>query len=83
MSYHTPAGFDQRCTMRDDRAEHQIRLTGGTNQGIFVSCTCQPRKNGSTTSDPSFVTIGPAVDADDAWAQWWAWHDSRQIQVTV
>ena len=73
MSYHTPDGFDQRCTMRDDNAAHQIRLYGGDNRkNVTVSCTCL------SPSKP----IDTVIDTDDAWAKWWAWHDSRQIQVT-
>jgi hypothetical protein len=42
MTFHTPEGWVKKAMMRDDRAEHQIRLTTQPHRAwqLFVGCTC-------------------------------------------
>jgi hypothetical protein len=80
-TYHTPAGWAQRCTLRDDTAAHQIRLSfvhadRGITQHVVVSCTCRRSvpKPGSTRRNPGFDPIATITTADEAWTAWHTFH---------
>jgi hypothetical protein len=68
VSYQTPDGWADTCTIRDDTAEHQIRIMFyGSNHHLAVSCLC--RQTGTWNNiGPSLEPLGVFTDLGEAWA---------------
>jgi hypothetical protein len=70
-SYHTPAGWADRATYRDDTLPHQIRilapqhLRGSTK--LYVACTCE------------HGTIAEIMTADQALRYWQEAHQPAEV----
>lgn len=77
MSFQTPKGFAERCTYKDETAEHQIRIQRqrGGNDYMIVTCTCRSIL-GHSNNGRTYESIAPVQTADEAWAEWWAFHDA-------
>jgi hypothetical protein len=73
-TYSTPAGWLQRCTLRDDTAEHQIRIDG--SHPLYVSCTCR-RTGTASAAGIHCEPIAPIRDIDGAWAAWLQYHEDQ------
>jgi hypothetical protein len=72
-TYHTPAGWAQRCTLRDDTAEHQIRIVAPGAQALSVSCTCR-HTGGHGAGVAHCEPIATITTADEAWTAWHIYH---------
>lgn len=86
MSYHTPEGFDQRCAMLDETAQHQIRIALAGSR-LIVSCTCRPVTNEPgrirrNQNGRAYEPIATITNADQAWEHWYAYHDAKGVAVT-
>jgi hypothetical protein len=66
MSYQTPPGF--AGTIRDDTAEHQIRIMfHGPKNRLAVSCLCR-RTGAHNSTGPALEPLGVFTDLDEAWS---------------
>lgn len=76
-TFNTPAGWLDRCTLADNKVEHQIRLSGYA-PGTTVSCNCC-RVVDHRVGGLSYTLIGVARSLDEAWAIYKDFHASRTV----